>query len=924
VVGSRTISLSIAVALVAAAAAPAVATTRDSDTAPPGSARASQDPAERSVSGWSVTYGPGGATVVWRSTRPVPLTDAPVVFQLGNDVLGTPRPAADGRTYTLLVPSATTIDERQLRVTRGGLELLPSGRSDLVAATGSTPTESALPAPTTRAPVSDVDPGVPGRYETTTSEYTMAGLAVTGLPEDVEVQGVVVRPVDTYGPRPLVLFLHGRHSTCFKGGPDGRSSGDWPCRPNWEPIPSYRGYLDAQELLASQGYVTVSIAANGINGQDYRLDDGGALARSELVRHHLDLFERWNRRNDGPLGGSLVGGVDVRNVMLVGHSRGGEGVNRAAVDSTPADDWHIDSQVLIGPTAFGRQTAPGTDTAVLLPNCDGDVFDLQGQQYVDEARNVSPVTIDPSLRSAVLVMGANHNFFNLEWTPGLAAAPAWDDWGSRDGLCGRKSPTRLSSAEQRNVGAVYIATAAWAFLDDDPAALALLDGSPARPESLGDSTTYVAALGAQRTPLLIPAPGTTLRPNGASAVVCRGYRTEKEQQVCLPGLSSWQAPHFLAMYGAEDAPPPRAIRMKWDDKQERVTVPFAAPIDLSSSTSVELRVAVDPRVDRSVLGVVIGDGDGHVAHLGSRVLRPMPGTERRARVWAQPLRVPLDDLGRVDVTDISWIRLVGESATGRVIVFDGFGRAAGASSVPAPTLPRIDAFDRRVKEGDAGTHIEYIRLEMTGPVTGDERIYVQTQDGYGELPSDGSVITLSPGQTVVEIPIPVNGDTRDDYRRSYFVTVKALSGIYTGEYSGRLAVADDDPHPEVSVDQLDRSTIEGSELRWVLELSAPSDKWVGIGVKPVDAGDSELVLADLPARFRRQHNLPNGEQQTPLSDTRLRLWVDFRPGDTTSPVILPVRRDDLEEGTESVIFKQWRATDDVTLPGKLTGLVTDA
>ena len=41
------------------------------------------------------------------------------------------------------------------------------------------------------------------------------------------------------------------------------------------------------DVLASQGYLTVSIAANGVNGQDAFLDDGGASARSQLVRHHL-------------------------------------------------------------------------------------------------------------------------------------------------------------------------------------------------------------------------------------------------------------------------------------------------------------------------------------------------------------------------------------------------------------------------------------------------------------------------------------------------------------------------------------------------------------------------------------------------------------------------------------------------------------
>ena len=34
-------------------------------------------------------------------------------------------------------------------------------------------------------------------------------------------------------------------------------------------------------------------------------------------------------------------------------------------------------------------------------------------------------------------MGANHNFFNTEWTPGLSQAPSFDDWGGgKNATCG--------------------------------------------------------------------------------------------------------------------------------------------------------------------------------------------------------------------------------------------------------------------------------------------------------------------------------------------------------------------------------------------------------------------------------------------------------------------------------------------------------
>ncbi|HVQ88067.1 MAG TPA: hypothetical protein VMT88_07785, partial [Actinomycetes bacterium] len=775
---------------------------------------------------------------------------------------------------------------------------------------------------TSNTRLSTIDPGQPGRFETTTTEYSLPGVQVPGLPYDVEVQGVVVRPTQAAGPRPLVLFLHGRHSTCYRGGPDGRSSGEWPCPENWQPIPSYRGYLDAQQLLASQGYVTVSISANGINGQDYQASDGGAEARSELVRHHLDLFDQWNTVGGEPFGSALVGHIDLDRVMLVGHSRGGEGVNRAAVDSSTSDPWRIDSQVLIGPTAFGRQTAPGVDTEVLLPFCDGDVSDLQGQQYVDQARDLFGSTPDPALRTSVLVMGANHNYFNKEWTPGESAAPAWDDWGGRDGYCGKKSPTRLTPEDQRNVGAVYIASAARAFIKDDPDALALIDGSDVRPASIGDAETKVTALGANRTPLLTFRPHTQIHSVDALALVCRGYQVSKGQPTCAPGMSVWSQPNFLPMYGAYDAPPSSALRMRWRQPGARVTTQLPSPVDLTQSSSLDLRVALHPGSGRAKLDVVIGDGSGHVARLGGQTLYALPGERGLSKLWAQTLRVPLPEQSAMDFSDVEWIRFVGASRQGRVVVLDANGRAPGISDATRPTLPRVDVSDVTVNEGDGGKHFEDITLDLSGQIVGGERLYVETSSYGRHSGSIESVIRIRPGQTKVTVPFPVSGDARDDYRLRSGLTVKALSGIITGDYSATVTTIDDDPAPNVTIDAPVQVATEGTALRWVVQLDHRSDKSNWWRVKPVASGDNELTVSDLPKRFRRHYNLNSYPDDTKLSETRLNLSTYIRPRRLTAEFVLPIRADDATEGTETVTLQQSRGSD-IPLPSKLFGTVTD-
>ena len=73
-------------------------------------------------------------------------------------------------------------------------------------------------------------------------------------------------------------------------------------------------------------------------------------------------------------------------MILVGHSRGGEGVNRASLDLPTDEGYHVTGQVLIGPTDFAFQAAPAMPTVTLLPYCDGDVADLQGQNFTDDGR----------------------------------------------------------------------------------------------------------------------------------------------------------------------------------------------------------------------------------------------------------------------------------------------------------------------------------------------------------------------------------------------------------------------------------------------------------------------------------------------------------------------------------------------------------
>ena len=86
----------------------------------------------------------------------------------------------------------------------------------------------------------------------------------------------------------------------------------WPCTQTGRtPIPSYKGYDYVSEVLASHGYVVVSVSANGVNAVDNFVFDLGALARAELMQKHLDILNTFNTTGGAPFGTKFVGKFDL-------------------------------------------------------------------------------------------------------------------------------------------------------------------------------------------------------------------------------------------------------------------------------------------------------------------------------------------------------------------------------------------------------------------------------------------------------------------------------------------------------------------------------------------------------------------------------------------------------------------------------------
>src|SRR5918997_316144 len=151
------------------------------------------------------------------------------------------------------------------------------------------------------------DPGTTGPNAVTREEYNYGNSVFrpVGFPISVEVRASIHYPTALgNGPYPVIVFMHGRHATCYRGS---TAALRWPCRTTEQPIPSFQGYDYIAQTLASNGYAVVSVSANGSNAYDNNVTDLGMQARAELIQHHLGRLNTFNTTGATPFDTNFVG-----------------------------------------------------------------------------------------------------------------------------------------------------------------------------------------------------------------------------------------------------------------------------------------------------------------------------------------------------------------------------------------------------------------------------------------------------------------------------------------------------------------------------------------------------------------------------------------------------------------------------------------
>ena len=156
--------------------------------------------------------------------------------------------------------------------------------------------------------------------------------------DELPLQGRAWYPDDP-GLFPLVLIVHGNHRMEEFSDP---------------------GYEYLGELLASRGFIMVSVDENFINGNIRQEND----VRGWLLLEHLRVWEQWNEDPEHP----LYGLVDMGRIGLIGHSPGGEAVAVAAAfndlpyypdDATVEFDYNFDIGAVIAIAPIMGQYRPG-------------------------------------------------------------------------------------------------------------------------------------------------------------------------------------------------------------------------------------------------------------------------------------------------------------------------------------------------------------------------------------------------------------------------------------------------------------------------------------------------------------------------------------------------------------------------------------
>jgi hypothetical protein len=273
----------------------------------------------------------------------------------------------------------------------------------------------------------------------TFQEPNSSGKAATGSNETItaQIRGVIYQPEGYAGKSPLLLFVHGNHSSCEPIEVEGAKSPSGP-KCEAEATPGFykrndEGYAYLGENLASWGYTVVSLDQDELMARQDGLGKG-MHNRRLLIMAMLDKLKEASTSDvpsttDSNVGSLLNGKLDMTRIGLMGHSRGGDAVSSfVEYDHTrPAGErYPLRGVISLAPVDYERHAPYGVPFMTVFGSCDGDVSNLQGARLYERSQYIG----DPYPRFQVEQIGGNHNAYNTVWQADN------DDSTAKDAACG--------------------------------------------------------------------------------------------------------------------------------------------------------------------------------------------------------------------------------------------------------------------------------------------------------------------------------------------------------------------------------------------------------------------------------------------------------------------------------------------------------
>lgn len=462
---------------------------------------------------------------------------------------------------------------------------------------------------------------------------------------DVPINGVIKIPMGS-GKFPLAIFIHGKHYPF-----------DY----------SEEGYIYLCELLATHGIIAATIDANFLNLVGHQL--GEFDARAILPLEHIKEFKKWNETQGHP----LYNKVNMEKILLIGHSRGGEGAAMASYFNKldefeteegvivhfdgPYDDigpYHFSSNRInvcaLAPTDYYHYP-PDVDPIVVNDNLlmlqgsqDGDVLEFPGFKSYDRAHPIdlqNPVDPADGYKSLLYIYGANHNYFNQDWDPEPMGNPT------------------VTRAQQEDIAKVYVNSMVQGQLLD-------------RSRYLNVLKDYQFALNWLPTDVDIK---YVSEYQDNERLFINHYEEDTDKSTVSPpvqGNNSWNLDQCNELYFQVYMDPAfhlfqetNGLEISYNNSSHFYTISFPGGLNTNTYQFIALRVgqSYNNEKDNHNFHILIEDAFSNIASFEAADIAPLyyPDNEvgsREKRTVMQTLRIPLSSVSAqgVDLHNISSIK----------------------------------------------------------------------------------------------------------------------------------------------------------------------------------------------------------------------------------------------------------------------------